>query len=354
MRVWSLAVLVLVGGCRQAETQASAPVAPPASPIVLELPPGVNKGSDGKSTEEPALVPTASPATPPPANAVAEQSWTVRSADGLAELRQLALRDGKNTRCETSATVSSPTDGTSVAWKWNTCIATPEQLKFVSPDGKRAIVIDPSPMSAQGEWRQVEVATLYEHGLRMRATTVGAFVEEMETAPVPSKHFAWVKGTGGLSGTAPHYTSDGAEIEAETVDGRSFRLGFQGQGFPEPAKSSTTVVMYRYEDNKKTSHFVGSLSDIPERYRSRAVPVQSEVDLLVASGPLDKEESLPAEPSPAEPKPQSPGSLEGLLPKGTSLDLQGKSPAQLIKDAQQGMKEIKDARRNLEQLEAER
>jgi hypothetical protein len=99
---------------------------------------------------------------------------------------------------------------------------------------------------------------------------------------------------------------------------------------------------------------VGSLSDIPERYRSRAVPVQSEVDLLVASGPLDKEESPPAEPPPAEPKPQSPGSLEGLLPKGTSLDLQGKSPVQLLKDAEQGMKEIKDARRNLQQLEAER
>jgi len=345
MRSWSLAVLVLVGGCRQSESQSAPPAAPPAPPIVLELPAGADKGSEGTPTVASAPAPTPGAATPLPANAIPEQSWAVRSADGLVELRQLALRNGKDIRCETSSTVTSPLDGTNVAWKWNTCIATPEQLKFVSPDGKRVIVLEPLPMSAQGEWKQVEVATLYEHGLRMRSTTLGTLVEALDTAPTPSRPFAWAKGTAGVSGTAPRYTSDGAEVEGETVDGRSFRIGFQGQGFPEPAKSSTTVAMYRYEDDKKRSHFVGAFGDIPERYRSRAVPVRSEVDLLVASGPLEKVE---------ESKPSSPGSLDALLPKGTSLDLQGKSPAQLLKEAEQGVKEIKDARRNLEQLESER
>jgi hypothetical protein len=346
MRSWSLAVLVLVGGCKQSESQSAPPAASPSPPIVLELPAGADKGSDAKPTVASAPAPTAAPAaTPLPANAIPEQSWTVRSADGLVELRQLALRNGKDTRCETSSMVTSPLDGTNVAWKWNTCIATPEQLKFVSPDGKRVIVLEPLPTSAQGEWKQVEVATLYEHGLRMRSTTLGTLTEALDTAPTPSRRFAWAKGTAGVPGTAPRYTSDGAEIEGETVDGRSFRVGFQGQGFPEPAKSSTTVAMYRYEDDKKMSHFVGAIGDIPERYRSRAVPVQSEVDLLVASGPLEKVD---------EPKPASPGSLDTLLPKGTSLDLQGKTPAQLLREAEQGMKEIKEARRNLEQLESQR
>ncbi len=348
MRSWSLAVLVLVGGCKQSESQSAPPATSSSPPIVLELPGGADKGSDAKPTVEPAPAPTAPAAMVLPANAIPEQSWSVRSADGLVELRQLALRNGKDTRCETSSSVTAPLDGTTVAWKWNTCIATPEQLKFVSSDGKQVIVLEPLPTSTQGEWKQVEVATLYEHGLRMRSTTLGALVDAMDTAPTPSKRFAWAKGTAGVSGTAPRYASGGAEIEGETVDGRSFRLGFQGQGFPEPAKSSTTVAMYRYEDDKKRSHFVGALGDIPERYRGRAVPVQSEVDLLVSSGPLEKVEE------PNEPKPPSPGSLDTLLPKGSSLDLQGKSPVQLLKEAEQGVKEIKEARRNLEQLESQR
>jgi hypothetical protein len=346
MRWRSLAVLVLVSGCQRSESREAPPSAPPAPPLVLERPPGTDKGAEAKPAAESALAPTPASAAPLPANALAEQSWSVRSADGLVELRQLALRDGKDTRCESSATVTSPLDGENVAWKWNTCLATREQLKFVSPDGKRVIVLEPSPTSVQGDWKSVEVATLYEHGLRMSGTTAGALVESLDTAPEPSQRFAWLKGT------APRYTSNGAEVEAEMVDGRSFRLGFQGQGFPEPSKGSTTVAMYRYEDNQKTSHFVANLADIPERYRSRAVPVRSEVDLLVASGPLEKVEPPPAEPPSS--KSTAPGSLEGLLPPGTSLDLQGKNPAQLLKEAEQGMKEIKNARRNLQQLESER
>ena len=334
MRLRSLAVVVLVSGCQQS----TPPPAPAEPPIVMELPAGTEKASGAESVL--ALAPGAAQA--PAADVLPEQSWSVRSADGRVEVRQLASRHGKDTRCESSATMSSPLDGSTVMWKWNTCIATREQLKFISPDGKRAIVLEPLPVSTQGDWRHVEVATLYEHGLRMRGTTVGALVGALDPAPEPSQRFVWLKDT------APRYTSDGMAVEAETADGRSLRLGFQGQGFPEPASAATTVVLYRYEDDKKTSHFVGALGDVPDRYRSRAVPVQSEVGLLIASGPLDNGESPPSKPKPELKKALLP------LPQGLSEALQGKSPAQLLEEAQQGMKQLKDARRDLEQLDSER
>ena len=342
MRLRSLAVMVLVSGCKQS----APPPAPPEPPIVMELPSGSEKESGTESTL--ALAPGAAQATP--AGVLPNQSWAVRSADGRVEVRQLAFPQGKDTRCESSATVSSPSDGPNVMWKWTTCIATREQLKFVSPDGKRVIVLEPLPVSLQGDWRHVEVATLYEHGLRMRGTTVGALVGALDPAPEPSQRFAWVKGTAGLAGSAPRYTSDGMAVEAELADGRSLRLGFQGQGFPEPASAetgSTTVVLYRYEDDKRTSHFVGALGEVPDRYRSRAVRVESEVGLLIANGPLDT-----GAPPPSEPKPELKKALPPLS-QGLSDKVEGKSPAQLLEEAQKGKKQLKDVRRDLERLDSE-
>jgi hypothetical protein len=38
------------------------------------------------------------------------------------------------------------------------------------------LVIEPLPTSIRTHWKDVEVATLYEHGLRVTGTTAGALV----------------------------------------------------------------------------------------------------------------------------------------------------------------------------------
>ncbi len=335
-------MVLLLGGCRQSSSEPT---------IVLELPANAQQATAGaKSTTRPEA-PDAKPTSPEapgvplaaPAEELPDQTWSARSENGRAEVRQTASRDGKALRCTIVSTVSSLFDGPSVVWQWDTCIATREQLKFVSPDGKRVLVLEPLPASLQGNWKDVEVATLYEHGLRVTGTTAGAFVSAPAWAQAPSVHFAWVKGQAGLSGEPPRYTFSGTEIELESADGRSFRLGFDGEGFPGATRAehvSTTSVMHRYEDDKGTSHFVGSTQEIPDRYRSRAVPVEAEVGILPASS-----HSGGGEPSPSESEPETPAS------SGAGKDPQSKSPAQLLNQLQENVKKIEEAQRKREQLE---
>ncbi|MGZ3461608.1 MAG: hypothetical protein ACXU86_24215, partial [Archangium sp.] len=244
MRLRTLAVVLLLSGC-----QRSAPPEPVSGP---ERPPSSAKGSDAipasqEAADEPQPsaadeLPAPSEPTPSLADELPDQTWSARSADGRAEVRQTALRHGKTPRCMSTSTVSPPWDGPSVMWKWDTCIATREHLKFVSPDGKRVLVLDPLPAPLRGNWRDVEVATLYEHGVRIK----GAKAETLVTAPIevrePSLGFTWVKGQAGHPGAPPRYTSDGRAVEFETVDGHAFRLGFEGEGFPTPPEEQHVFV----------------------------------------------------------------------------------------------------------------
>ena len=158
MRLRSLAVVLLLSGCQQS--------APPEPADALEQPPSAGQNSGAQPTPpgapgepQPALAQPSEPqpteAVPAeaqaaevahsPADEIPEQTWSARSADGNAEVQQTALRNGKAPRCMSTSTWSSPWDEQKVMWKWNTCIATREQLKFVSPDGTRVLVIDPLP-----------------------------------------------------------------------------------------------------------------------------------------------------------------------------------------------------------------
>jgi hypothetical protein len=235
-------------------------------------------------------------------------------------------------------------------WKWNTCIATREQLKFVSPDGKRVLVLDPHPASLPGNWREVEVATLYEHGVRVRGAEAGALVNAPVEAREPSPHLAWVKGHAGLPGAPPRYASDGKAVELETVDGHPLRLGFEGEGFPAPPEEkhafTASAGMYRYEDEKGTVHFVGSHGEVPGRYRSRAVPVEAQVGLFNVSGPL-----VGAEPPPSGSTPKSESPPEASKDPGPKRPLdnpQVPSPAELLERARNTAKKVEESQRDKE------
>jgi hypothetical protein len=251
MRVRSLVVLLCLGGCRQSPS--SEPALELAHPPGQQAP-GAASDQDSRALESQLFQP-ARP-LPPPEDALAERTWSVRSANGNAEVRQTATSHGKTYRCTIVSTLSQPSDVRSVMWNWETCIATRTQLKFVSPNGQRLLVLEPFLTSLEGDWRNQEVVALYEHGLRIKSAPAADFIREEQSLRRISQSLGWLKGQADLSGVAPRYTSDGAAVELETEDGQSFRLGFDGRGFP-------TSDLHRYEDGSGVVHFASSKEPVP-------------------------------------------------------------------------------------------
>jgi hypothetical protein len=239
-------------------------------------------------------------------------------------------------------------------WKWDTCIATRAQLKFVSPDGKRVLVIDPLLASLQAgvRWQDVEVATLYEHGVRVKGAKAGALLHAPMEVREPALRIIWVKGHGGFPGAPPRYSSDGKAVELDLVDGNALHLGFDGNGFPAAPENkqafNASTGMYQYEDEKGTVHFVSSSSEVPDAYRARAVPVEAR--LLTVSGPLvglgEPPASGPAPESPPPPvvanKDPSPGKVQE--------NAQLASPAELLQRARDTVKQVEEVQRTRENL----
>ena len=194
------------------------------------------------------------------------------------------------------------------------------------------------------------MATLYEHGVRVRGTKAGALLKAPIEVREPSLRIIWVKGHGGFPGNAPRYTSDGKAVELETVDGHPFRLGFDGEGFPaapeEKRVFNTSEGMYRYEDEKGTVHVVNSHGDVPEKYRSRAVPVEAQV--LTVSGPLGLGEPHPSEPRPESPPPRE--AAKAPSPENTLERARLASPAELLDRARDTAKKVEEVQRTREQL----
>jgi hypothetical protein len=313
MRLRNLAVLLCLGGCRQA---------PPPEPAIELAPP--------PSQEAPAQDPGAleaqvfQPAVPlsPPEDELSDRTWSALSADGKAEVRQTAIRGGKTLRCTIVSTLSLPSDVRSVMWNWQTCIATRAQLKFVSPNGQRLLVVDPVLASVQGNWRNQEVVALYEHGLRIKSTPAAAFLPDEESPRRLSPDFGWVK--------APRYTSDGSAVELETADGESFRLGFDGQGFPASD-------LHRYEDGAGTIHFASSKAVAPP-----PVGVLAGGGSSAEGTPPPAEVILPDVPDAPLPVGTPP------VPKDLMEELRKKSPVQLLQEVNKGIKTLQETRKQLE------
>jgi hypothetical protein len=355
MRLRSLVVALLLSGCQQ-----------PAQPEPvngLERPPGAEKdpgappsppeaAAEPQPSEAPPVETQPSAAPPSPADELPEQTWSARSSDGNAEVQQTAFRNGKATRCTSTSTWSSPWDDKKVMWRWDTCIATREQLKFVSPDGTRVLVVDPLPaaLQAKANWQDLEVATLYEHGVRVKGAKAGALVRTPIEVREPSLRIVWVKGHGGFPGTPPRYASGGKAVELDTVDGQVFSLGFDGEGFPAAPEEKHVFAgaasMYQYEDDQKTVNFVSSFNDIPEKYRSRARPVEAQI--LTVSGSLRLGESQASEPTP---EPSSPvDASKEPNPKETLEKAKIASPAEILDKARDTVKQVEEAQRTREQV----
>jgi hypothetical protein len=166
----------------------------------------------------------------------------------------------------------------------------------------------------------------------------------------PHLRIIWVTGHGGFPGAPPRYTSDGKAVALDTVDGHAFSLGFEGEGFPAAPEEKHVFTgaagMYQYEDDQKTVNFVSSFSDVPERYRSRARPVEAQ--LLTVSGPLGLGESRPSEPRPEPPPPAEAG--KDPRPEETLEKARIASPAEILDKTRDTVKQVEEIQRTREQV----
>jgi hypothetical protein len=166
---------------------------------------------------------------------LAKLQWSAQSSDGRVTIRQTA-------RALDACEVSSR--GGSVTWTIQQCLSDSLAMHFVSPDGARLLVLDTLPRTGTGAdgWALAEVAVLFERGVALSRTSAGAMVTDASKLARFAAHFAWARGTGGLEGSAePTLTADGLAVSLTSADGQTFRLGFDGTGFPPPATLARTA-----------------------------------------------------------------------------------------------------------------
>jgi hypothetical protein len=135
---------------------------------------------------------------------------------------------------------------TDVAWSLPKCLATVDDLFFISNDGERFWVLKVTPRkpevseapprkSKRGKqpapaWSRTVVAELYDReGKLLRTRTIGELVSSArgrEEIRQLQHHFLWLEGVSGIPGRAPRVTPDDL-VELETAGGKTLRLSFQ-------------------------------------------------------------------------------------------------------------------------------
>ncbi|WP_434388376.1 hypothetical protein [Melittangium boletus] len=319
MRGRSLVVAVLLSGC-----------SPSTSPAPAVSPPVVARA--------PAPAPSAPEAPAPvPEPGVLSAGWNglARSADGRAEVRQFPQESLRARGCRSVSTVLTEGGAREVVWEWPTCLATPEQRAFVSADGQAVLVIDPRPAVSSRDGREAEVAALYLHGVRAQALKASHLGAAPRVVRAPTPHLRWLE-EGGVEPGA-RYTEEGDAVVFRALDGRAWRLGFSGEGFPPDAHvlGETGESLVRYPDARGTMHVVRGWDEVPERFRSQAVAVTAQVEVRPAVKP-------PV--SPASGTPPAKGGRDG---EGA---LAVPDPVELLQKARETASQVEAIRREQDRL----
>ncbi len=167
------------------------------------------------------------------ATSVEELNWAVVSMDAAVEVAQTATgKDACRVACRKQG-------GQQELWAADRCLAHKSQLRFVSNDGDRLMVIDPLPARAGSSWKITPVVFFYRRGELEKALNAGALVRDATKVRELAKHFYWLGGTLSIPGKPPQVRADAAGIELETIDGRALSLRFDATDLPrDPATAS--------------------------------------------------------------------------------------------------------------------
>jgi hypothetical protein len=230
---------------------------------------------------------TSAPAADSNVPIIDPRAWSARSRGGGAEAEQVSTRDG---RCQITARA-----GTAVLWSSELCVAGRGDAVFLSPDGMSLIAVEPLPEHQGPNWSGAAVLTLLSRGALVRRVTAGELVGAPRIQDM-RRDYSWLRGVelGGEPSSAVRWTADGGGVVFETIDGRSYTVGFDGSGLqaalsPEQAaqaaqaraeaeaeaREASDTRTYRWEDAEGSTHYT-KLRAVPRAFRARAAPVDSD------------------------------------------------------------------------------
>jgi len=179
----------------------AAPPPPPPPPAAAAAPPAA-----------------AAPAAAPPAGsdetdpARQELNWTAVSPDN-----QMALIQTGDLRRKCVAECTK-THAKQMVWRAEKCFGTRIDLRFVSNDCEKVVVIHQLP-KASGIPQQTVVGEVFHRDKRKYTINAGATVKDWSKVRSGGTTFYWLAGTLGMPGPPPRYSADGQAVELETVDG---------------------------------------------------------------------------------------------------------------------------------------
>lgn len=223
---------------------------------------------------EPAAAPLAVPA---------EAVWTTASPDGQAYLQ---LRAGE------PCTLVCVTAAKQEAWALQGCLATANDLRFVSNDCRTAALLYPAPKK-NGSWAATVVARVVRDGVLARELVAG----EIPGVDSASPRFRWLAGTLGELGHPPHYAADGKAVELEVMTrrGREPReIGLEARAVPQgpaasgPRADGPDTALYQWEDEDGDVQVSQGLASIPKKFRAKAKPISADLAVISPTRPKKK------------------------------------------------------------------
>jgi hypothetical protein len=302
----------------------------------------------------------------PPPRPPATVDWSLTSTDGRFQVEQ--RREGSSCRVEAHVLPNRP------LWTSRTCVPA-DALAFLSPDGRRMLLVDAFPSRQDGDWSSVSLVSLWADGAVLREHS-GATLLGAGAAADPSARLSWLRGSSAeaVRGAA-RAAAAGDSVQLDLADGRTVALRFDGALLaapprapvaaalsgaraPRPAAEDPRVAagagppggrddrathaaeppplapprgedaavqsrlvfdevgLYRWEDENGALHF-GSGSQIPPRLRRRAVPVSTSVGVMPVDRPLPPPAGAPSARSAAQ---GGPAAADAPAPAGTPAE----------------------------------
>jgi hypothetical protein len=241
-KLWALALLAVVS-CRK-----PVPAAEPA----------------------PAAAPEVAAVPVPPGLELLFWSTVAEAGGPLVQLRQTATaRD----RCHAEVTV-----GGEPRWSVEACVGTRLQLRFLSPDGERALVLEPAPEATdQQRLELTSLGRLWRHGAAAIDLTPDALRLRSGAFRVEAGVVRW------LGERDQRVTAQGVEVQL--ADGSLRLLRFDGADLaapPPPPKPQQATLRPQaacnpcsYTDEEGVYHMVENAEQIPEKFRAQGSQVRA-------------------------------------------------------------------------------
>ncbi|MFT3709198.1 MAG: hypothetical protein QM817_16265 [Archangium sp.] len=215
--------------------------------------------------------------------------WQTFSFNGVAILT--GYRDGS--KC----VVTCEGRGGKLMWQREDCIASRNDLRFVSHECEVVLVLRDTPQVkdsvAASPVGAVWFATNVETPVRLHQV---ADAEKGVKLSDSGKWFGWLAGTLENEGQKPRYSASGQSVEFETLDGVHHELTFDELArwvdrLPEPKPevvaprepAAAAQSFFRWTDDEGIEH-MGTEDQIPAKFRKRAKLIQTELAVVRAEG----------------------------------------------------------------------